>query len=401
MPIYKYAGRTRKGTIKKGTINATNKTKAVQKLREQGISPREIHEAKGWMYKEVTIGRPVKHQDFVIYCRQFATLIRAGVSIVDATNILSKQTESKMLSRALSDIEEELRTGKALSDSITKYPKIFPPIFINMVRAGEASGNLDETLDRLATYFEKQYDLKKKVQSALAYPITLMILIVAVVVFLMVTIVPRFTDIFAQFDTELPMITQFVVGASHVVQNLWWLLVVISILMILVFSLLIKKSQSFHYFVHVLLLKIPVFGKLLQKSVIARMTRTLSSLFSSSVPILQALTMVERVVNNPVIGKVVLNARNDLEKGDRLMNSFEQSPFIPPLVTHMTAIGEETGSLDFMLSKIADFYEAEVDRTVETLKSLIEPFMIVILAFVIGTIVLAIMLPMFSMYQQF
>ncbi|MEK4380442.1 type II secretion system F family protein [Aeribacillus sp. FSL K6-2848] len=400
MAIYKYVGRTKTGQLKKGTIDALNKTNAIAKLREQGISPREINEAKGLIYKEVSIGRPVKNQHFVIYCRQFATLIRAGVSIVDSTNILSKQTESKALAKVLAEIETELRTGNAFSDAVSKYPKIFPAIFVNMVRAGEASGSLDETLDRLAAYFEKQYDLKKKIQSTLAYPITLIIIIIAVVVFLMLTIVPKFTEIFAQFDSELPAITKFVVGASHVVQNFWWIVLLVLLAAILAFSLLMKSNKAFYYAVHVILLKMPVFGKLLQKSAIARMTRTLSSLFSSSVPILQALTIVERVVNNPVIGKVVLDARDSLEKGDRLSEPFRKSWVIPPLVTHMTAIGEETGSLDFMLTKIADFYEAEVDRSVEILKSLIEPIMIVILAFVIGTIVLAIMMPMFSIYQQ-
>lgn len=162
MAIYKYVGRTKTGQLKKGTIDALNKTNAIAKLREQGISPREINEAKGLIYKEVSIGRPVKNQHFVIYCRQFATLIRAGVSIVDSTNILSKQTESKALAKVLAEIETELRTGNAFSDAVSKYPKIFPAIFVNMVRAGEASGSLDETLDRLAAYFEKQYDLKKK-----------------------------------------------------------------------------------------------------------------------------------------------------------------------------------------------------------------------------------------------
>lgn len=400
MAIYKYVGRSREGKQKRGTIDAVNKTQAISKLREQGISPREITEAKGVLNKEISIGKRVKQQDFVIYCRQFATLIRAGISIVDSTNILAKQTDSKALKKVLMAVEEEIRSGIPFSDAAEKYPDVFPQMFVNMVRAGEATGNLDESLDRLATYLEKQYNLKKKVQSTMAYPITLMVVIVAVVVFLMVTIIPNFTDMFAQFDSELPAITKFMLRVSHIVQYSWWLVLLVIIAIIVGFTLLMKQNKSFNYSVHVGLLKMPIFGKLLQKSAIARMSRTLASLFSSSVPILHALTIVEKVVNNPVIGKVVLEARDSLQKGNRLSEPLEKSWVIPPLVTQMVAVGEETGSLDFMLGKIADFYEGEVDRTVDTLKSLIEPVMIVLLAVVVGTIILSIMIPMFTIYQQ-
>lgn len=400
MAIYKYVGRSKEGKLKRGTVDAINKTQAINKLREQGISPRELTEAKGVLNKEITIGHQVKQQDFVIYCRQFATLIRAGVSIVDSTNILAKQTESKALKKVLMAIEEDIRSGIPFSDAAGKYPKIFPQIFVNMVRAGEATGNLDESLDRLATYLEKQYDLKKKVQSTMAYPITLIIVIIAVVIFLMVTIIPNFTAMFSQFDAELPRITKFMLGVSNVVQKLWWLVILIVLAIGFLFAFMMRQNKAFHYGVHVAMLKAPIFGKLLQKSAIARMSRTLASLFSSSVPILQALTIVEKVVNNPVIGKIVLEARDSLEKGNKLSEPLEKSWVIPPLVTQMVAIGEETGSLDFMLEKIADFYEAEVDRSVDTLKSLIEPVMIILLAVVVGTIILSIMVPMFTIYQQ-
>ncbi|NCU16940.1 type II secretion system F family protein [Pallidibacillus pasinlerensis] len=400
MAVYKYVGRTKKGNMKRGTIEAINKTQAIAKLREQGISPREINEAKGLLNKEITIGNPVKQQDFVIYCRQFATLIRAGVSIVDSTNILAKQTDSKYLAKVLVAIEDDLRSGISFSEAAEKHPKVFPQLFINMVRAGEASGNLDETLDRIATHMEKQYDLKKKVQSTMTYPIVLLVVIIAVVVFMMLTIIPSFVEMFESMGSELPAITKFMLSVSSSLQNYWfiWLLFILGI--IIVFSVLMKKNKEFNYSVHVAMLKMPIFGKLLQKSAIARMTRTLSSLFTSSVPILQALTIVEKVIGNPVISKVVLEARDSLEKGNRLSEPFEESWVIPPLVTSMTAIGEETGTLDYMLEKIADFYEAEVDRSVDSLKSLIEPVMILIMAVVVGIIVLSILIPMFSMYSN-
>lgn len=400
MAVYKYVGRTSKGKMKKGTVEAESKQQAITKLREQGISPREINEAKGLLYKEVTIGSPVKTQDFVIYCRQFATLIRAGVSIVQSTQILAMQSESKALKRILSSIESDLRTGISFSDAAAKHPKIFPPIFINMVRAGEATGNLDDTLDRLAKYLENQFDLKKKIQSTMAYPVVLLAIMVLVVIFLMVSIVPTFTAMFAQMGADLPGITLFMIGLSKGIQKWWWLGLLLIIALIIAFRFFMKNNQNFNYTVHAFLLKSPVFGNLLQKEAIARMSRTLSSLVSSSVPILQSLDIVAKVVGNPVLSKVILEARSALETGRRLSDPFSKSWLIPPLVTQMLAIGEETGSLDFMLEKIADFYEAEVNRTVDTLKSLIEPIMIVLLAGIIGTVVMSIIIPMFSIFQQ-
>ena len=400
MALYKYVGRTRQGKMKKGTVEAINKAKAVVKLREMGISPREITEARGILYQEVTLGNPVKQQDFVIYCRQFATLIRSGISIVDATNILARQTESKMLAKVLSAVEERLRSGVAFSEAIAEHPKVFPAIFVNMVRAGEMTGNLDGTLDRLASYLEKQYNLKKKIQSTMAYPIVLLIVIIAVATFLMLTIVPNFESMFASLGSELPAITKFVLNVSNFLQQSWLILSFLVIAMVIIFQFLMRTNETFNYQVHVALLKMPVFGKLLQKSAIARMARTLSSMVSSSVPILQALTMVEKVVGNPVLGKVIIEARDHLEQGDRLSEPMKKSWLIPPLVSQMIAIGEETGQLAFMLAKIADFYEEEVDRTVDTLKSLIEPIMIIILAVIVGTIILAIMIPMFTYYQH-
>ena len=400
MAIYKYVGRTRDGTIKKGTVEAINKTNAVVKLREMGISPREITEAKGLLYKEITIGRPVKQKDFVIYCRQFATLLRAGVSIVESTNILARQTESKALAKTLTAVEERLRSGVSFSEAALEHPNVFPQVFVNMVRAGEATGNLDTNLDRLATYLEKQYNLKKKVQSALAYPAILFVVIIAVSIFLMMTIVPSFQGMFATIDADLPAITKFVLGLSDTIQNFWWLFILSIIAIILVIRILMRTNESVNYYIHLATLQMPVFGKLLQKSAIARMSRTLASMLTSAVPILEALTMVERVVANPVLGKVILEAKDFLERGDRLSEPLKKSWLIPPLVTHMIAIGEETGQLDFMLEKIADFYEAEVDRTVDALRSLIEPVLILVLAVVVGTIILAIMIPMFTLYQQ-
>ena len=400
MTVYKYVGRTTAGTIKKGIVDAPNKQDAIGKLRSQGINAREIDESKSILHKELSLGGKVKNEDFVIYSRQFATLIRAGVSILESTKILAEQTSSKPLKNGLLAVEEDVRSGISFSDAASKNPKVFPALFVNMIKAGEATGNLDSALDRLAFSYEKQFNLKKKVQSTLAYPIILLCLTLIVSVFLMLTIVPQFVSMFDEMGAELPLITKAVMGLSESLQSSWYIFLLIIILVVLIFHYFFKNNERFNYSVHLFLLRVPVFGKLLQKSAIARMTRTLSSLFSSAVPILQALTIVEKVIGNPVVGKVVRESRSSLEKGGTLSGPFSKSWIFPPLVSQMTAIGEQTGSLDYMLEKIADFYEDDVDRTVDSLKSLIEPLMILLLAGIVGTIVMAIMIPMFSMYEQ-
>ncbi|WP_227396730.1 type II secretion system F family protein [Jeotgalibacillus aurantiacus] len=400
MTVYKYTGRTSKGVLKKGTIDSISEQDAKIKLREQGINAREIKPSNSILHKEIYLIPPVSQKDFVLFCRQFATLIKAGISIVESTGILANQVSGKVLKKTLWLVKDEIQSGTPFSMAVAKYPKVFPPIFINLIRAGEATGRMDETLERLASYFEKQYTLKKKVQSALAYPVLLSILTVGVVIFLMTTIVPRFTVMFEQAGSELPAITAFILSISEFIQSFWWLLVIILVVVVGGSVYLYQSNPSVRYYVSAFIIRIPLFGPLLQKALIARMARTLSSLFSSSVPILQAISIVQRVVNNPPMEKVLAEARTNLESGGRLSEPFEKSWLFPPLVHQMTAIGEKTGSLDFMLENIASFYEAEVDRSVDTLKTLIEPIMIVILAAVVGTIVLAIMIPLFSLYNQ-
>lgn len=400
MTVYRYSGRSADGKFSKGVVTATNKKAAISKLRKQGVNPRELEESKSILHKELSFAAGVSSQDFVIYCRQFATLIRAGVSIVESTRILADQTGSKPLAKALTAVEEDIRSGISFSDAANKFPRIFPPLFVNMIRSGEATGNMDDTLDRLAVYFEKQFNTKKKVQSALTYPLVILFLTVVVALFLLLYLVPSFMEMFNSFDAELPLITKITIAFSDWLKAYWWMLFLLIAGVVIGFSYFYKKNEQFNYAVHYALLKMPVFGTLLQKSAIARMMRTLSSLFSSAVPILQALTIVEKVVGDPVISKVVGESRSSLERGSSLSAPLEKSWIFPPLVTQMTAIGEETGSLDLMLAKIADFYEDDVDRTVDTLKSLIEPLMILFLAAVVGFIVAAIMMPMFSLYEQ-
>jgi type IV pilus assembly protein PilC len=399
MPRYKYSGRDRSGK-KSGIVTASSKREAVMQLKDRGIRVMECNEIPETLFtKEITIGNPVKLQDFVIYLRQFSTLLKAGVSVVDSTAILGQQTESKALRKALLVVEQDLREGNPLSDAAAKHKKIFTPMFVNMIKAGEAGGNMDDTLERLAVHFEKQHFTKQKIVSALAYPIAVAIIAVAVVIFLLVSVVPTFVEMFQDFGGELPAITQFVLNSSKFMQKYWWLVILLFIL-VFIGIVLIRNNKKSKYYLDYALLRMPIFGKMLQKAALARMTRTLSSLFASSVPILQAMSIVENIVENEVVAKVVKKSRDALEQGRSLTEPMRKHWVFPPLVSHMIAIGEETGSLDTMLAKVADFYEKEVESATDRLKSLIEPIMIVFLAGIVGTIVTSIMVPMFEIFQH-
>ncbi|XKE96058.1 type II secretion system F family protein [Metaplanococcus flavidus] len=399
MARFKYEGRDRK-RVRAGVVVAGNRREAVEKLRDDGVRVIEIREiAETALQKDIVLGNPVKRDQFIMFLRQFSTLMRAGVTIVDSVKILSQQVESKALRKTLVNIDEDLRKGNSLSDSLRKHPKIFEPLTINLIKAGELSGNIDESLDRLATYYDKAYQTRQKVKSAMSYPLVVGVLAIGVVIFLLSSIVPMFAEMFEGFGGELPMLTQMVMAASDLTIKYWYLLVMIG-LGIAMAIWMMKRNEQGKMMLDTLLLRMPIFGRIMKKSALARLTRTLSSLFSSSVPILQALTMVEKVVGNAVMSKVILASRDNLERGGSLTDPMKNHWAFPPLIPHMILIGEQTGSLDHMLDKVADFYEKEVEAETDRLKALIEPLMIVVLAALVGTIVMSIMLPMFEMFQN-
>lgn len=403
MAIFQYEGRTVKGKKKNGRITASNQKEAILELKKSGIMIHRIEEKpENLLNKDLVINinltRGVRLKDFVIYLRQFATLLRAGVSITESTSILAQQTESKSLKLALLQVEEDLRSGIPLSESASKHPKVFPNMYINLVAAGEASGKIDESLDELADYYEKQHHLRQKVKAAMTYPIIISVLATGVIIFLLAKVVPTFVSMFDDLGAELPLITRMVIGTSNFMQSFWWIFILLFIAFYVGIVTIKSKSTSKFYLDYVIL-KMPLFGKLMQKASIAKMTRTLSSLFQSSVPIIKSVTIAEKVVDNEVIAGVLKDARKALEGGESLATPMHKHWVFPPLVTQMIVIGEKTGALDSMLGKVADFYEAEVENTTEQLKALIEPLMIMIIGAVVGTIVIAIMVPMFQMYS--
>lgn len=398
MPQFEYQVRTNAGKQLKGKLTASDKATAMDELRKRGLTVFSLSEQRtSFLSTEIYIGNPVKTIHFIIYCRQFATLMRAGVSIVDATRILAEQTESKALRKALHDVNSSLLRGISLSQSIQEHKKIFPPLFVSMIRAGEESGDLEGTLERLAVYFEKRHTTSEKIKSALTYPVTVAVMAVAAVVYLLWAIVPQFVTMFESMNAELPAITKMVLTLSKSIQGQWYLWFFAIVLLVAGFQIA-KRTEKGAYALDYAKLKVPVFGKLNQKGSIAQFTRTFASLYASSVPILQALSILEEVAGNRVIGGYIRSAGDSLRQGKPLSEPLKKAWVFPPLVTQMIAIGEETGALDQMLSKVADFYEMDVENTVDRLKSLLEPLLIAFLAGVVGVIVAAIMLPMFSLY---
>ncbi|KGA97617.1 type II secretion system protein F [Alkalihalobacillus alcalophilus ATCC 27647 = CGMCC 1.3604] len=400
MGLYSYQGKKVNGEKVLGKLQAKTKKEARLQLKEQGVIVLQLEPINELLFKELDLGlKKVKTQDFVLFLRQFSTLLKAGIPIVAATNISAEQTTSKPLKGALAGVTEDVNSGVSLSEATKKHPAIFPELFVNMVYAGEMGGNLDDILERLADDYEKQYRTKQKITAAMTYPLVVSLFALGVVIFLLTVIVPMFASMFANMNQQLPLITIIVMKAGEVISDFWWLLLGMGII-IATMLVMIKNERKYRYYFDLFILKIPVLGKLVQKAVLARITRLLSSLFASSVPIIHAVEIVERIVDNEVVNRVLKESRVYLEKGESITVPMKGHWVFPPLVTQLITVGERTGTLDTMLEKVADYYEAEVDTGTDQLKAFIEPVMIVGLAVIVGTIVMAIIVPMFTLFQH-
>ena len=400
MPVFHYQAINSKGSRIEGSIESKSQDIVVNELRREGLYVSSIRmEKNSFLKKEIQLGKIIKLEELVVFSRQLATLIKAGITILDAVRILADQTENKKFKKVLKQMEADIRSGETFSATLNAHPRAFPPIFTNMVKAGETAGNLDDTLNQVAIFFEKESNTRKKVKSALTYPIVVGILSIVVTIFMLVKIVPGFVQMYADFGAELPLPTRIVMGVSNFFVDSWYIVIVLFLLMTIGVAYFGKTPKG-SYYLDYAKLKIPVFGKLIQKSAMARFSRTLSSLLSSAVPILQALTMVSQVVGNEAIAKPIRDSRDSLRQGNTIHEPLEKHWVFPPLLTHMMAIGEETGSIEEMLMKVADFYESDVETMTDQLKSLIEPLMVVFLAIVVGTIILAVLTPMFGIYDM-
>ncbi|GAA0361924.1 type II secretion system F family protein [Alkalibacterium iburiense] len=398
MATYAYKAKAKDGQTIKGKIESPSKKEALNELNHMNLIVFEVEPLNSILSKEIYIGSPLKQKEFVLFLRQFATLIEAGILLVDAIELLSEQTDSKVLKEALEDVVRDLKEGITLSQALEEHPKLFPELLVQMIRSGEVSGQLEEVLDRMATYYEKQYRIKQKVSTALTYPMVVASFALIITIFLLVAIVPIFGDMFASFGSELPLITQLVLNLSHTIQRYWWIFALLMMTLILLFNFL-KKKETVAYYIDKWSLKIPIIGQFIQKATLARMTQTLSSLINSSVPILQAVDITSDVVGNRVVKEVLDGSKKSLERGESLATPMEDHWVFPPLISQMIRVGESSGALDDMLKKVADVYDQEVEEASDKLQSLIEPVLIIFLAVVVGFIVLSIVVPMFSLFN--
>jgi type IV pilus assembly protein PilC len=396
MPNYTWEGKTSKGAIKKGEMEAPSEAAVRIQLRQQNIIPTKIS-SKGKDAKRASpFKKKVKQRSIAIFTRQLATMIDAGLPLVQSLEILSSQQDNKVFKEIIREIKEDVEAGSTFAGALKKHSAAFNELYTNLVVAGEEGGILDTILNRLAAYIEKAEALKKKVKSALIYPATIMVVAVGVVMILMIFVIPVFETMFKSAGNALPLPTQITVMLSKFVKKY---IVVILPGMIIGFYLLRKyyQTEKGQTVMDRLLLKLPVFGPLFQKIAVARFSRTLGTLVSSGVPILDGLNIVSRTSGNKTIEGAILNARASIREGETIAEPLGRSGHFPPMVIQMISVGESTGALDSMLSKIADFYEDEVDVAVGNLTSLLEPFLMMFLGLVIGGVVISMYLPIFNM----
>ncbi|MGA1846903.1 type II secretion system F family protein [Deferribacter abyssi] len=397
MAKYIYKGKDSSGKPISGVIEAKNKAEAIQSLKSRRI---EAYEVKmDWKHIELSFGEKITDMDIVIITRQLATMINAGLPIVRALDIIAAQAPKKKLRRIFMEIKEDIEQGLSFSKALEKHRKIFGDLYINMIAAGEAGGLLDDILERLSQYMEKAISLKRKVKSAMMYPSIVLVVAVLVVWGLMVFIIPKFKEMYEGFGGTLPALTQFTIALSNFLSS-WYgggLIFGGMIASVIIIRLIYKKSEKGRYFLDNLMLKIPKIGDLIKKVSISKFARTFGTLLSSGVAILEALDIVAKTSGNKVIEKHLRKSRGDIEGGKTVAQPLEKAGIFPPMVTQMIAVGEETGALDKMLTKIADFYDDEVDRAVEGLTKMIEPMLMIFVGGAVGFVIIAMYLPIFKL----
>ncbi len=387
------------GKEKKGNIKADTKEDAISRLKADGFLIISVDKATA-LTKEINlqIGSGVKPRDLSVFCRQFLSMINAGVTILDTLDMLSEQTENKYMAKAIRGTYAEIQKGETLSAGLAKYPKVFPDIMVSMVAAGEASGKIDVAFERMSTHFEKSARLKALIKKTAMYPIILALVAVAVMVVMLVEVIPSYQDMFDQLGGELPAITKMVVAMSDFIIAYWYILVLVIVAAVAGISAY-RKTISGQIMFGTFTRKVPIFGKLTIKTAASNYARTLSTLIYSGLPMIEALAITADTMSNYIYKQALLKAKDDVAKGIPLSEPIVQSGLFPPMVGHMTKIGEETGDLEGMLNRLADYYDEEVEMTTQTVMAALEPMVILILAAIVGVLVAAIMSPMLAMYS--
>ena len=389
--FFEWEGKDRSGKIVRGELRAAGEHQVQASLRRQGILATKIKK------RRTKGGKKIKSKDIAIFTRQLATMMRSGVPLLQAFDIVARGSANASVTRLLNDIRTDVEAGSSLASAFKKHPMYFNALYCNLVEAGEAAGILDSLLDRLAVYMEKTEAIKSKIKSALMYPIAVVVVAFVVVSIIMIFVIPAFKDIFTNFGADLPAPTLVVISISEFFVAYWWLIFLVTFGSVYFFFQSWKRSEKMQAFMDRLLLKFPIFGDLIYKSVIARWTRTLSTMFAAGVPLVEALDSVGGASGNYVYKVATTKIQNEVATGTSLTNAMTNSGVFPSMVLQMTAIGEESGSIDHMLGKAADFYENEVDEMVAGLSSLMEPIIIAFLGGLIGGIVVSMYLPIFKM----
>jgi general secretion pathway protein F len=405
MSVFEYIALDEKGNQRKGFIDAPGIAAARQKLREENVYPVEINQAAG--KKETALSGALKINlwervsagEVSVFTRQLSTLLGSGMPLVPSLSILMQQAQNPLLKKSLAQIREQVNEGKSLTEGMSEFPQIFPPFYLNMVRAGEASGTINLVLERLADFSENQQALISKIKSAMYYPIVMLFMGTAVIFLLMTFVVPKITGIFADMHQTLPMVTTILVMVSNFLKSFWWLILILLAVSIAALKYMKDGTETGRRIWDNAKLKIPLFGQINRKIAIARFCRTLSTLLQSGVPLLSAMDIVRNIVNNIIIGEAIRQAAKDIEEGKGLSGPLSQSGMFPPLVTEMIAVGEQSGTLEKMLNRIATAYENESQANIMIMTSLLEPIMILVMGLVVGFIVVSILLPIFEMNQ--
>ncbi|HTO90931.1 MAG TPA: type II secretion system F family protein [Candidatus Sulfotelmatobacter sp.] len=396
MAVFVWKGRTLAGEAQTGEIEVGRQEEALDILRKKKILITSLRPKTGGFNLPKFGGAGVSTKDLAIFTRQFATMISAGLPLVQCLDILAKQSSKPSFGRVIGEVTREVESGSTLSDALGKHRQVFDDLFRNMVAAGEAGGVLDEILMRLATYIEKADALKRKIQSAMVYPAVVLTVALGATSFMLIFIIPTFAKMFSDFGGELPLPTKIVLTLSNLLQHFWWVGLLILVAGFIAFQRY-YATENGKRIVDGAMLKFPVLGDVLLKGAVARFTRTLGTLIASGVPILAGLEITARTAGNKIIAEAIMTARASIREGETVSAPLKTSGVFPPMVVQMISVGEQTGALDEMLTKIAVFYEAEVDTAVDTLTSIIEPVMIVVMGGIVGGMVVAMYLPMFKL----
>ena len=398
MATFKYTVRDKAGKTIDGTLEGDSKDAVSARLRQMGYVIVTLDEGGGLLksMSQVRFGTGVSPKDVTIFARQFATMINAGLSLTKCLAILGQQTESEGLRMVIAQVGKDVESGQSLSDSMVKHPKIFPGIFINMVRAGETGGVLDEVLNRVADHFESEQELKGKIKSAMTYPLAMGGLVLVILIAMLIFVVPVFEGMFAAQNAALPLPTQILVDVSKGARGLPGVFTVVGSIAFTVLFRWWKKTPAGNFMWDSILLRMPIFGEIVRKMALGRFTRTFATLVASGVPILGALEIVGATAGNEVIARAVQKVRSAIKEGETIAKPLSESPVFPSMLVQMIAVGEETGALDTMLNKVADFYETEVAAAVDSLTSIIEPVMMAVMGLLVGGIVIALYMPMFQ-----